>query len=128
MHMRLYNISNINHQELISSRTGEKYSLSAVLTQLIDFKHLFIHHEILSPGRRSSSPHCHSHQEEMIFVLTGHPTAHLGEQIFQLKPGDFLGFKPSTSEYHFIKNCTDSEASVLVIACAFLEDTIRFKE
>lgn len=72
------NINNINtliHDQLVSADKEEEYSKSAVLSTLIGFKRLFVHHEILLPDRRASAPHRHTHREEMAIVLSGEPTA-----------------------------------------------------
>ena len=42
-------------------------------------------------------------------------TAHIGHRTVQLKPGDFIGFTPSSKETHFIKNDTMEEIRFLVI-------------
>jgi uncharacterized cupin superfamily protein len=116
----VFNIDSLSHKQL-TSKTGEIFSKSAVLTEFLFFQKLFVHHEILPPGKRASAPHSHTIQEEMIFVLNGYPTAHLGDRIIQLKPGDFIGFKPGVKELHFIENKTDKEVHFLVI-CSNQED------
>ena len=89
--MKINNIDDMVHVELVSSKSGEVFSKSAVLTELLGFKDIFVHHEILLPGRRSSAPHRHTLREEMAFILMGAPTAYLGDKIYKLKAGDFLG-------------------------------------
>jgi uncharacterized cupin superfamily protein len=112
--MDVFNISDLHHQQLIS-KSGEVFSRSAILTELLSCRKIFVHHEILSPGKKASSPHWHMTQEEMIFVLEGFPTAHWGHQTQQLKPGDFLGFKPGVQQLHFIENTTNQDVGFLVI-------------
>ena len=63
----------------------------------------------------------------MILVLEGLPTAHLGNQVTQLKPGDFIGFKPGSKELHFIENTTDKEVRFLVICSNQKDDQIIFE-
>lgn len=113
--MKVYNVNALPHQELISSATGEPFSKSALLSELFAHQDIFVHHEILPPGRRASSPHRHTHREELVFVLKGHPTAHQGDQTFQLQPGDFIRFKPGSTQLHFIENTTSEEVCLLVI-------------
>lgn len=113
--MKFYNVNALPHQELRSPVTGETFSKSAVLSELFAYRDIFVHHEILPPGRRSSSPHCHTLREEMVFVLKGCPTAHLGDQAFELQPGDFIGFKPGLTPLHFIENTTSEEVCLLVL-------------
>lgn len=123
--MDVFNISDLEHQQL-SSSSGEIFSKSAILSELFSYRKIFIHHEILSPGKRASSPHRHTAQEEMIFVLEGFPTAHLGNQAEQLKPGDMIGFKPGSKELHYIENTTDRDVRFLVI-CSKETDEVIFE-
>ena len=123
--LEVYNVSDLQHEQLISSKSGEIYSRSAILTALFSYRKIFVHHEILSPGKRASAPHRHKLQEEMIFILEGFPTAYLGNQTQQLKPGDFIGFKPGSEELHFIENTTDQDVRFLVI-CSHGEDEVLF--
>jgi uncharacterized cupin superfamily protein len=109
-----HNILHTNHTQL-SSKNKEPYSKSAVLSELFGFQDLFVHHEILEPGKRASAPHRHTLREEMVFVLEGNPTAQVGDQTLQLKPGDFIGFPPSFEALHFIENRTGKECRFLVI-------------
>jgi uncharacterized cupin superfamily protein len=110
------NLSLLEHQELRSAKTGEKFSLSSTLSTLLGFKNLFIHHEIIPPGRRSSSPHWHTHREEMVLVLEGNPTVHHAGKSLSLKPMDFVGFPPGEENLHVVENRTDAEVRLLVIA------------
>ena len=120
-------ITEVPHEELLSAKSGESFSRSAVLTDLLRFKDIFVHHEILAPGKRASSPHRHSHQEEMIFVLQGNPTAHIGEKSIALSVGDFIGFTPSANDLHFVENTTLSEARFLVITPKSENDRVSYE-
>jgi uncharacterized cupin superfamily protein len=82
----VYNINDLQHAQLISSSTGEMFSRSAVLTELLSCQKIFVHHEILPPGKRSSAPHCHTTQEEMIYVMEGYPLAHSGNESLKAMP------------------------------------------
>jgi uncharacterized cupin superfamily protein len=63
----------------------------------------------------------------MVFVLKGNPTAHIGNQIIQLKPGDFIGFKPTSVDLHFIENTTQEEVEFLVICSSLKTDTVIYE-
>lgn len=78
--MTIVNLNNLSHQDLVSQTTGEVYSKSAVLTDLFEFKDIFVHHEILAPGRKTSAQHCHTLREEMVVVLLGSPLYCIGDQ------------------------------------------------
>lgn len=111
-----FSVSAPAHSELYSPRTGEKYSMSAVLTDLIGLKGVFVHHDIIPPGRSASGAHSHSHREEMLFVLEGTVIAHLRGESYQLGAGDFMGFPPGAENAHFVRNDSDAPARILVIA------------
>jgi len=124
--MKVTNIKQLQHIELRSSASNEKYSLSAVLTQHSNFKDLFIHHEILHPGRRSSAQHFHSQKEEFIFVLKGSPVAHIGKTVHQLQEGDFIGFNPIEAEAHYCENLSTEQVQLLVICSNPPNDITNF--
>lgn len=124
--MNVFNIAKVPHEQLVSSKTGEIFSKSAVLTEILSCQKVFVHHEILSTGRRASSPHSHTIMEEIIFVLKGYPTAILGNQTAPLKPGDFLKFDPGVQEHHYIENTSGEEAHFLVICSNKENDQVIF--
>jgi uncharacterized cupin superfamily protein len=117
-------IADLNHEELRSARTGEAYSLSALLT--LGLEDLFVHHEILPPGRRSSGRHAHTRREELIVVLDGRVRAWCGDAEVVLNPGDVMGFPPGRANAHYVENAGDGDASVLVIASTPGEDDVEY--
>jgi uncharacterized cupin superfamily protein len=123
---RKLSIGGLNHEELWSRRTGERYSLSAVLTDGLGFKELFVHHDIIPPGRRSSGTHFHSHREEMVFVLEGRVKAWCTGAEVVLETGEFMGFPPGKENAHHLTNETDSPARVLVIASNPDQDDVEY--
>lgn len=125
--MKILNLRELNHKELEIKRTGEKLSHSSVLSELVDFSKFFTSHEIIPPGRKASSPHSHSHDEEMFLVLEGHPTLHHGEKSYELFPGDFVGLKPQDPFHHHLENKTAQEAHVLVIRSKSENDEVVYK-
>jgi uncharacterized cupin superfamily protein len=114
-HMNIFNINALSHHELVSAVTGEKYSHSAVLTEYFNFQDIFVHHEILPPGRKTSASHRHTSREEMVIVLEGSPIFQVGNQVSQLKTGDIIGFSPASLEVNFIENKTNEIVKLLVI-------------
>jgi len=123
--IEILNTRDLKHKELTSKTTGEKFSLSAVISSIYNFKDFFIDHEILLPGRKSSSPHFHTKKEEMIFVLVGKPTVYIGNRSAQLNPGDFIGFEPAT-DAHYLENLTDSEVHLLMISSNNTGDEVNY--
>ncbi|WP_374077769.1 GNAT family N-acetyltransferase [Bdellovibrio bacteriovorus] len=125
--MKILNLNSLEHRELEIKKTGEKLSHSSVLSELIDFTQFFTSHEIIPPGRKASSPHSHSHDEEMFLILEGHPTLHHGEKSYDLSPGDFVGLQPKDPFPHHLENKTNHEARVLVIRANSGADEVVYK-
>jgi uncharacterized cupin superfamily protein len=125
--MKINNIDNLVHSELMSSGNGEIFSKSAVLTDLLGFNDIFVHHEILLPGHKASAPHRHTLREEMAVILVGAPTAYLGDQSFKLKEGDFFGFKPGSMEMHYLVNETSEVVKLLMICSHPADDLTIYK-
>ncbi|MCF8059221.1 MAG: cupin domain-containing protein [Bacteriovoracaceae bacterium] len=102
----------LQFQELISKETGEKYSFSTILERDRDF---FIHLERLPSTRRISAPHAHSDTDECIYVLEGTVFAINGQEIVQIRKGDFVRFDKGSHQLHTIENRSTEEAVLLVV-------------
>jgi uncharacterized cupin superfamily protein len=114
--LKKLNIDHIPHRELQSARTGEWFSLSAVLSEALGMRDVFVHHEVIPPGRRASGAHTHSHREELVVVLTGEVIAWVAGSEDRLGPGDAICFPPGDAHPHYLRNDAAAAASVLVIA------------
>ncbi len=55
------------------------------------------------PGRESFVFHRHNVEEEFAFVLSGKGVVDIGDETFDLGPGDFVGF-PAGTHAHHIRN------------------------
>jgi len=69
----------------------------------------------LQPGAASALLHAHSRQDEFIYVLEGHPTLVVGDESFQMSPGQCVGFRAGTGAAHQLVNHSDAPASYLEI-------------
>ena len=69
----------------------------------------------LPPGAWSSQRHWHSHEDELVYILTGNPTFidDAGEQ--NLSPGDVTAHPGGDGNGHHMINKTDENVSFLVI-------------
>lgn len=65
------------------------------------------------PGKESCVLHTHSAEEEFIFILSGNGVAEIGEEAFEVGPGDFMGF-PTPSVAHHLRNESDADLVYLV--------------
>jgi len=69
----------------------------------------------LPPGEWSSQRHWHSHEDELVYIMSGTPTLidDEGEQV--LSPGDFTAHPAGDSNGHHMINKTDEDVVFLVI-------------
>lgn len=69
----------------------------------------------LPPGAWSSQRHHHSAEDELIFIISGHPTLYEGGVGVPLSPGDVTTHPMADGIGHHMKNETDQEVNFLVI-------------
>lgn len=69
----------------------------------------------LKPGAMSSIRHCHSKQDEFIYVLSGSPTLHTDEGRTIISPGMCAGFKAGDGNGHHLINETGEDVVYLEI-------------
>lgn len=67
----------------------------------------------LAPGATSALRHAHTRQDELVYILRGHPTLHTDEGRTRLAPGMCAGFKSGTGNAHRLIN--ESEAEVVYL-------------
>ncbi|NJM57004.1 MAG: cupin domain-containing protein [Synechococcales cyanobacterium RU_4_20] len=82
----------------------------------------------LLPGSSSALAHCHSKQDEFIFILEGTPTVILGTEEFVLWPGDCYGFKAGTGIAHQLINRSDLEVIYLRIGDRTPGDQVEYPD
>ena len=61
----------------------------------------------VEPGHETTEHHVHHHEDECLYVLSGHATALIGEDEHAIGPGDFIGYRKGGLA-HSIRN-TGSE-------------------
>ncbi|WP_413295154.1 cupin domain-containing protein [Bdellovibrio sp. HCB185ZH] len=113
--MKLQKSSERQYQQLKSQKTGEEYSLSNVISDVLFSEDIFLSHEIIRPNSRSSAPHFHTDTNEIIYVLGGSLVAVEGNNEVQVEQGDSIMFERQSGKHHFLKNDSTSQAHVLVI-------------
>ena len=79
----------------------------------------------LPPGGVSALHHCHSRQDEFIFVLEGEPTLHTDSGEIALRPGMCAGF-PAGGTAHHLQNRTDRDAVILEVGDRARGDEVAY--
>lgn len=69
----------------------------------------------LAPNSVSSLRHAHSRQDELVYILQGHPTLHTDEGRTRLSPGMCAGFKAGTGNGHRLVNETAEDVVYLEV-------------
>jgi uncharacterized cupin superfamily protein len=65
------------------------------------------------PGKESFIYHLHPGEEEWVYILSGRGRAEIGEEVFEVGPGDFMGF-PAPSVGHHLSNPFDEDLVYLM--------------
>jgi uncharacterized cupin superfamily protein len=58
----------------------------------------------LAPGAVSALRHCHTRQDELVYILEGEPVLVTDAGETRMKPGDCAGFKAGTGDAHHLVN------------------------
>ncbi len=80
----------------------------------IGFNRIAVHHIVLPPGCRTSSPHAESLEEEFVFVINGKPDLWLNGYIHSLSEGFAVGFPAGTGIAHTVINNTTEDIHLIV--------------
>lgn len=67
----------------VNKSLGDKAGLSGFGFHIIE----------VEPAHESTEHHLHYHEDECIYVLGGTATAYIGEDSFEIKAGDFIGYR-----------------------------------
>ena len=95
--------------------SDELLSIGSPFGRHFGLKKLGIHHELVPPGRRTSWPHAESAEEEFIYVIEGSPQAWINGELYQLEPGDGVGFPSGTGVAHTFINNSHTDVRLLVV-------------
>jgi uncharacterized cupin superfamily protein len=86
-----------------------------------------VNRTILVPGAVSSLHHAHNGQDEMIYVLEGHPTLYSGDTEMLLHPGMCAGFAHGGPAHH-LKNDGLEDVVILEIGDRSAGDDISYPD
>ena len=82
----------------------------------------------LAPGAVSSLRHGHSHQDELVYILEGHPTLVTNEGETVLAPGMAAGFKRGTGNAHHLINRTDQDVVYVEVGDRTERDSVDYPD
>ncbi|MCZ2722436.1 cupin domain-containing protein [Marinomonas sp. 15G1-11] len=69
--------------------------------------------EIL-PGHESTETHVHYHEDECVYILEGEAEATIGNEVYHVSTGDFIGYRAGGSA-HNLRNIGSSVLKCIVV-------------
>lgn len=105
---------------------GEGQYILATLGSKLGLERIGVNHETIFPGTGSSIPHCHSRDEEFVFVVSGHPSLWIDGNLHQLKAGDAVAFPAGTGIAHTFLNNTDESIELLIVGEHSPDDKVHY--
>ena len=82
----------------------------------------------LPPGAWSSQRHWHSAEDELIYVLAGHPTLVTDEGRTPLEPGMCAGFPAGSPTAHHLVNDTAASVTYLEVGTRRQDDDVDYPD
>jgi len=106
-----------NYPEPYASRMEGR--IKRPLGDLFGLQNFGVNLTSLAPGAISALKHCHSAQDEFVFIIEGRPTLIVGTEEVELQPGTCAGF-PKQGQAHMLLNRSSDP-------CVYLEIGDRTK-
>lgn len=97
------------------SGSEESFSFGAALGSALGLDHIQIHYEILPPKTRSSWPHAHLIEEELVYILEGKVECWINGETFEAHAGEAIYFPPGSNLAHTLINRGKKECRFLVL-------------
>jgi uncharacterized cupin superfamily protein/8-oxo-dGTP pyrophosphatase MutT (NUDIX family) len=108
---------------------SETFSNGVCLSRHFGMKNIAIWLERIPAGKRTSWPHAHSVEEEIVYVLEGTPTVYLDKILYSASPGCLIDFKAGSGVAHTLINESNEYIYYLCAGeCEPLEDKICYLE
>jgi uncharacterized cupin superfamily protein len=71
--------------------------------------------EELAPGKRSAPAHYHMLEEEHVYMLEGRVTVRLGDNSYEMGPGDYVCFPAGQAAGHCLINTGTAPARYIIV-------------
>lgn len=80
-----------------------------------------------APGADTTAFHFHHFEDEAVYVLSGTGEAKIGDQTYQIGPGDFMGH-PKGGPAHIIRNTGSAPLRCLIVGERLDADVIDYPD
>ncbi len=68
----------------------------------------------VQPGHESTEFHRHYHEDECVYMLEGEAEAQIGDEVYTVRAGDFIGYRAS-GEAHTLRNTSSVAFKCIVV-------------
>ncbi|HTA40678.1 MAG TPA: cupin domain-containing protein [Candidatus Acidoferrales bacterium] len=107
---------------------GKYASHDAEIGWHIGGRHLGYQMVRLPAGARFCPMHAHDREEELFYVIEGHPTVRTLRGDLRLRPGDFMAFPVGDRGTHQLANESDVDALVLLLGEDHEDETVYYPD
>lgn len=126
MNSHILNIEEVVYQDW---GHGEKYQARiAWVGTAMGSKKLGFNVTELAPGKCAFPCHSHATNEELFFMLEGRGEIRIGDDIYDLKQGDFISFPPDLAAPHQIINSSDSTLKYLSVSTMIVPEITEYPD
>lgn len=89
-------IAGLSEVEHVHQFNANAVRLTRSLGDLVGLKSIGVHLVRVEPGRDTTTFHTHQVDEEFLYILSGRALAEIGDETFEVGPGDFMGFRANS--------------------------------
>lgn len=93
----------------------ETFTVGRDLTEAGTLSRIGMYLDRLAPGKRSSWPHAHKIEDELLYVVEGQVKVWVNGEVLSARSGDFIGFKSGKGDVHTIINDSAADAFLFVL-------------
>ncbi len=111
--LRASDVEALPRERFVHQHNAAAIRHTVCLTDALGFEDMGLHMVRLEPGDLSSEHHYHEEDEEFVYILTGRAQAFIGDETFEVGPGDLMMF-PKNSPAHHMRNESDAVVTYLV--------------
>ena len=115
-----------NYPEPFASRMAGR--LKRPLGDVFGLKNFGVNLTRLAPGAVSALRHAHSKQDELVYILEGHPVLVTDAGETELGPGMCAGFKAGSADAHHLVNRTTETVTFIEVGDRTAGDGVTYPD
>ncbi|MFB0517216.1 MAG: cupin domain-containing protein [Candidatus Neomarinimicrobiota bacterium] len=121
------NLGEVDEERHYLDQPAEKYRTRRRLGKATGAARIGVNYCRMRPGQVSSRFHYHTHEEEFLLVLEGQATLRVGEDCYEVGPGDAISLKAG-GPAHQLLNRTEEDCIYLAVGMRDPADTVVYPD